>query len=296
MKKVVLLIGIILFMNLVSAGYSCSEGLMDENQKEIDLYDRTSINGLGLGLTYSDETAAFERYSVKLIIDAVKFTLTNETNSTEVEMKSGTDTITLLNLTSTLIKIKVDDDSEEVEVQEISEINNRKIFLVSASGTYPGTATVIGIIGNDEISIDNAAPTKVVTIEDIDYLLGLFSASDNNAIINVKKCKNESARIIGFEDEIIENITIENNETVEEDMNETSNETESEVNTLNGTSETLEGENLESKTSDKKTPLFGTVILFILIAIVLGGILILSIVLFKNVKRENEIQVAQPDI
>jgi len=287
MKKVVLLIGIILFMNLVSAGYNCSDGsLLTENRETMNLNDKISINQLYLILT----SASHSPKSADLIIDVVEFALTDQSNSTVAEMKSGTKNITLMNLTSSRAVIKVGGDIKELEVGKVLEVDNREVRLSKADGAYPGTANVEGIIGKEMVSFINNESFRVVSINDTDYLIELSSTSNDQAIIIVKKCQNDSGNIIEFADPVVENVTIVENLTAAENVTSTENVTKSIVNS------TSTEKNLESKTSDKKTPLFGTVILFILIAIVLGGILILSIVLFKNVKRENEIQVAQPDI
>jgi len=270
MKKIViLLIGFLLFINAVSADYNCSTGSMNEDQKEINIYNSKQINGASLGLVNTDETAVMGKYFVKIITDSAKFTLTNETNSTDLEMKSGTDTISLINITSNYIEIKVDSDSEELNLQETEEINKKKIFLTKVEGVYPGDILVEGILGKEEVMLSNTLPTKVITIKEIDYLLELFSASDNNAIIIVKKCDNESSKIIEIVEQIIENITIEN-ETISEVL--PSNET-----LKNGTAK-----GVDEKIFSKQGSLFvrmkeSNVSLIILIVAIIMGFIILWI-------------------
>ena len=190
---------------------------MSEDRDEIQLYNKKSSNGLSLGLIYSDESAPLNRYSAKLITDGRKFTLTDETPSFDVDLISETINVTLINLTSSLAGISVAGTSKNIELKDVIEINNKEVFLTSMSGSYPGTATVEGIIGIETIDLDNKIPAKVVKIESIDYLVELFSASDNNAIIIVKKCDNSTTTIIEIADEIIANET-QINETAESNL------------------------------------------------------------------------------
>ncbi|MAG11026.1 hypothetical protein CMI44_01815 [Candidatus Pacearchaeota archaeon] len=267
-----------LLTNFISAGYNCSVGLAEEDQKEISLNGRTSIKGLGIGLTYSDEIATLEKYSVKLLIDTVKFTLTDTSNSTEVEMKSGADTIELLNLTSNLIRIKVGSDSGKAELLEILDINNRKLFLTSAQGTYPGTATIEGLIGNKEVLLDNTSPTKIESVDDVDYLLELFSASDTNAIIIVKKCEDENAEFIEIAESVSKNETTSNiTETNETRVIENETFSKNEL-------------NVKKPEQKKDSSLFGRVMIILLIIIIAGGIIILGISIFKKLRNKKQIQ------
>jgi len=279
MKKVVLLAGIlVLFISLVSAGYDCSDGgLMKESQREIGIYERTSINELGLGLIYSDETTAFNRYSVRLITDAAKFTLTNVENSTEIELQSGVDIVSLTNLTDGKAYIKVDANTESTVVKEIVIINSRKVFLTVISGTYPGTATVEGIIGAGEISLNNTTPINIVAINGTSYLLELFSASDSNAIIKVKKCENASSNIT-FQGSFVGDVTVIN-ETVAENNETVSNITEGISN------ETLNPEKNVGENSKAKGKTKGVIFVWIISLVFLFVILFLVIKLFKSLQR-----------
>lgn len=217
MKKGVLLFLILIFsINLVfAANYECSDGsLVIKNQKEIDLKNTKIINGISLGVSRSDETAAIERYSADLIIDAHKFSLTNETSSLELEFKTGKKTIGLNNLTGSIVNIDVGGTSGDVEKGDTATIGSFRVFLANAEGTYPGIATVDGIVGTDKIDLTSDEPNKIISLDSIEYALELFSASDTNTIIIVSKCTNDTAKITEIVVEVIENSTMENS-TVE---------------------------------------------------------------------------------
>lgn len=219
MKKEVFLLFIIfiLFTSFTSANYECSDNAqLIRDQDEIYLYDRTSINGIGIGLILSDETALNGKYYATLIVDAVKFLLSDSENSTEVELKTKTSTINFLNITSEGAKIKVDDDTEFLEEGYTKTINNLKVFLSGVEEVYPGSTVVEGIIGKEIVSLDNTDSYEIVSIDDADYLIKLFSASDTNAVINVGKCENENASIIEVADVIEPENETESNETVEQ--------------------------------------------------------------------------------
>lgn len=221
MKKGIILFAIISFLlislfsiNFISASFECSDGnSMLEDIDEIKIYNRKSSNGLSLGLIYSDESAPLNRISTKFIIDGYKFTLTDNNPSVKIELKSGKKNITLINLTSNLAGISVDGSSKNLELKEVDQINHNEVFISSMSGSYPGSATVEGIIGKETIELDNKNPPKIVTLDSIDYLLELSSASDFDATIIVKTCENSTTTIIEIVDPIIPD-EIQTNETV----------------------------------------------------------------------------------
>ncbi|MBU2104368.1 MAG: hypothetical protein KKF67_01150 [Nanoarchaeota archaeon] len=281
MRKEAILIILICFLNLVSAAYECSDkSTMTQDQKEIVIKDRETINNLGVGLFFSDETLALNRYSAELIIDAKKFTLTNETPLEDIELISGTNTVTLLNLTSNQAKIDVEGDSESVGVGEIKTINSLIVFVTNAIGEYPGEATVEGIIGKEKIILSNDISKKVITLENIDYLLELFSASDNNAIVKVGKCENENASIIISQDEEINNSIGDANETVEH--NQTGSEQNESLDIQNETANV--GEDITQKNlEDGKS----RAILVIVIIIGVSIALLLVIILIRKIKSNN---------
>ena len=217
MKKGVFLLLILIFsINLVFAvSYECSDGSeIIKKQKEIDLKNTKIINGISLGLSYADEAVVFRRYFADLIIDAHKFSLTDLNPSVEIEFKSGINNITLVNLTNNIATISIGGSSASIENTDTLEIGGFTVFLFVTEGSYPGIATVEGIVGKDKISLNSDEPSKIISFDSRDYALELSSASNTNAIMVVRKCDNSTAKIIEIVEEIVENSTSENS-TVE---------------------------------------------------------------------------------
>lgn len=227
MKKMVILFFLmIILINLVSAIYKCSnESSMLEDQKEIEINERKTINNLGVGLIYSDEAKVTGKITTELLIDVKKVLLSNETPFEDIELLSGKYTVTLLNLTDNTAEIEIDGSSKLINKEEVGDITNLKAYLVSTEGVDEGGNRIAEImIGMNKIILDNKENSnKIITINKVDYLLELFSASDENANIKVKKCK--TGKIVEIEEKL-ENISEENtnssnnNVTIEE-QNET---------------------------------------------------------------------------
>lgn len=261
---------IILTISFISASYECADGSsMTEGQREVDVGDRKSINGLSLGVMNADETPVFNTYSAELLIDARKFSLTDGTNTTDVELVSGEKTITMFNLSSNLARIGVDGTIENVEEGTPTTIGSFLIFLSSMVGEYPGTATIEGIIGKEEITLDNDVTMGVVSLGGVDYLLELFSASDTNAIVNVKKCSDETIKIVEIQDEVDE---------PEEIDDPIVNDTEPGNETIDSGNATEDGE----PESEEKIP----VIVFIILFGAIGMILVVFLIMYLKARKE----------
>jgi len=294
MKKGSFLIGIVLILviNLVSASYNCDDGsLILEDQDEIGVGGRKAVNGLGLGVTYSDETAALNRFSAELIVDAGKLTLTNEEPSLDVELISGTHNITLFNLTDDDAVIHIDGDSKSISVGEVVEENSLEIFLFSVQGTYPGEASIEVIVGESKVSLSSDGnPDEIITVKGVEYLLELFSASDDNAIVKVKKC--ESGKIIEVEDEIVdpdENLTIDDeNLTIENstDINQTDLGDNQTLEPEDNNTEDNQTDNGNKSLDDSETMPFFNSTSLIIIVIVIIVIAILVMYFRKKSKKK----------
>ena len=209
MKRGAIIILLVLFISLISlisavTEYECSNGsILLEDRDEIQLHDRRSINGLGLGLTFADETTAIGTYKVNLITGAQKFQLTDTEPAVELIIKGEElETITMHNLSLEKIKLDVSDKYEEIEKGDTDSVGEYLVFISTASGEYPNaTANVVGIIGDKEFSLDQSQISQIITFDERDYVLELFSASDSNAIITVKKCEDENDEIIEVQEE-----------------------------------------------------------------------------------------------
>lgn len=297
-RLVIFSVMLVFFIGIVSGSYSCSDGSsIVTDQDEISLRDKESINGLGLGLTYADEILATSTYSAELIVDTLKFSLTNDTSSIELELKSGDYTLSLVNLSSSLAKFDVDGSTDTIEEDDIGTVGGLSVLVINTDGIYPGIATVEGLIGKTTTSLTNSAPAKIVSIDNIDYLLELFSASDNNAIIKVSKCDDDGA-IIETED-AVDNSTVDNSNN-ESDINTTINNESSEedinitveidqTQEINNETQIVEDIEADDSESEKESSYgFYSIILWGVIGLVLIVILVLY---FKRKKMEESVGV-----
>jgi|TARA_Y100000034_G_scaffold37435_2_gene46027 hypothetical protein len=225
-----LLTTFLLTSSILATTFECSDGSeLLEDRKEIDLENTKSINNLRLGLTSSFETAASNTFSADLIVDAQKFTLTDTNPSQNLELKKGEYTIKITNLTDSIVEIDIDGDSEEIQEKDSSIIKSLFVYITNFEGSYPNnTATVNGIAGDKKITLDNEKTYEIVKVEETDYAIELFSASDTNAIVNIYKCANETTKILDIPDLIPPepNITQTNNSTNSTNNNTTTNNTE----------------------------------------------------------------------
>jgi len=268
-RKFLLIFMIILFINfinLISASYTCSnESSVLTDQDEIETGEKKSINGLGIGLIDSDETPVFNRFTAEIIVDAKKILLSNETPLEEVELLSGDYSVNLTDIMGDTAVIKVEGNSESVNEGEWTTINNLKVFLVNSQGSYPGQGNAEIMVGIDLISLSNDEnPIQIVTINEKNYVLELFSASDTNAIIIVKKC--ETGNITEDEDStevsgnlttnlITENLTLENSSISENSTTINQSEQAGDNQNLETNESSTEIESNKTKTNNKNISL-----------------------------------------
>ena len=187
-KEALLLLIFILTITIASATYECSNSSeMTTDQEEININQRKSVNGLGIAVTYADEVAAIGRITAELLINAQKVLLSNSTLSEEVKLLSKDYTVTLINASDSTASIDVEGDTESLEEGETATIEDAKVYLINAADSSGSEETEL-IIATNQLSLDNNEnQEKLITI-DTEYLIELFSASDSNAIIIVKKC------------------------------------------------------------------------------------------------------------
>ncbi|MEM3113409.1 MAG: hypothetical protein QXI33_03230 [Candidatus Pacearchaeota archaeon] len=210
----------------VSALYECSNNsLLIKDQSEIDLGKTKNINGLQIGLIKSFDSPALRKYESELIIDAIRFQISNETSPLEFSLKKGSYTLSLLNSSDKDAKLKIDSSSSILEVGSFENIGGLILFLENTSGVYPDNAIVSGIVGSKKIILNNENPYKVETISGVEYLVGLTTASDKNAIVSIEKCDKNSSKIVQIEN-------IQNNNSLSNNTQQT-NKSTSEANESN---------------------------------------------------------------
>jgi hypothetical protein len=279
MKRAVIFLILFLYIfNFVSAYYQCSDGsTIKDDQKEILLDEKKTINGLSLGLIFADETPSLQKYSAELITDAHRFSFTDNATSFDIEFDEDTETIELLNLTSDEAEIEFDGDSELISEGNSKNLGDYIVFVSKAEGEYLNTTDVEGFTGTEKITLSRDSPTETVSLVNQSYLVELLSASDTNAIIEVKKCT--TGEIEEIEDIVNDTVTAEANETVEQNasVNDSVEETQNVINTS--------GENDEgniSQASEKKS----VNIFYILTGVIILVLVVLSFFLIKYLKSD----------
>lgn len=291
MKKraFLLLTMMILFINLVSAAYGCSNGTLEEEINKIDVGEIENTNGIGVGIIEGER----DGLSVDILIDAKSLLLTNETSSIEVKLLSGNYDVELINLTEDSAAIKIEGDTEGIKKGETKKIDDLQVHLTDASGTYPGEdANVRLLVGIDNIFLHYNDLTKIKTINGTEYLFEFFSSSSTNAIITVKKC--EGGDLI----EIAE--TEDNNDAeINQTTNQTQNETDTNItdggdiinDTLNDT-EDITTNNTQNLEPDSTSTISESILKIIIpygIILFIGVLIVIVIIYIKNKIKEKKV-------
>jgi len=280
----------------VSAAYTCSNGSIISDLGVINKGQTEFINNLEIALI--DSSASF---SADLFIDADKIKLTSDAPSIETELLTGTYNISLINLTENLALVYVGGDNENIEARKIEQIGSVYIYAIGLEGLYPGSDANIDLfVGVNYLFLHNKNTIVINTIEGVEYLFELSSASSNGAMINVKKCEDSSASIIETEEEITlnntdNNVSIENSTSItNQDSNLSENTTMIDsVDILNDSEDLLNesllddelnSEDLESKKDSFRISIFMIVNIMLLIIIAF-----FTINYFRN-KKDNDIK------
>jgi len=285
LEFIILMVVLTASITSVSASYSCSNGSsISEDMDEIDTGEKQTIGGLGIGLIHAEDTAAFNRFTAELMIDAKRVSLDNQTNSEEINLLSGDYNINLVNSTDENAIIKVGSSSKSVNKGESEKIGDLEIFLVSTEAAYPNAVTLLA--GKKIISLSSDEnPSEIVTISNKDYAVELYSASDNSASIRVKKCN--SGDITETKDAPKEdnktntsgnNISLSNNQTRINNQTSTNNTTQQEGNNSEGINRSIINFERFTFLKNKKIMYYGIGII----------ILIILIFVFLNIKWSKE--------
>ena len=277
MKKVMILFLILFCFSFISASFECSVGIFDEDSRELDIGEARLINGIGVGLIDADETAVLSRVYVKIIFDSAVFEINDLNNHTfDFDLKFDSGTIHLESLTGSSLEIKVDDDSEEMNVGDITTINNFEVYILSAEGVYPNaSANVSGMIGYQVLELDNNDSGEIVVLDGKEYLVELFTASDSDAVLEVKFCENENATI----NEIADPVEIPESEINESVEDNSTNETlpeEIDNTPLGSNNQEIEIVNAQEE------GIVGKVVFFLIVAGIVAIIILLVVFLFKK--------------
>ncbi|MEK6926339.1 MAG: hypothetical protein AABW50_03615 [Nanoarchaeota archaeon] len=293
-KGVGLLLAIFIFsMSFASSSYLCSDNSkLVTDIREIDLWRTKNAGGLILGIAYSDETSVLNRYAADVFVDALTLTLANGT--IRANFTDGTSyTISLSNSTETEASIKIESSSGFLEEKERGVIGSLQVALEKSEGIYPGSGTADIMLGKKKISlISSSNPREIISFNGKNYLLELYSASDNNAAIKVSKCSNSSLNIIEIEDAAkngtILNATNNQSSGANSSLNNSNNNTN--VNLTGSENQSSNFTNQDDQSQNSKIPVDGKIIMYVIIAG--AGILFFIVLAFfisKFMKKKSEV-------
>ncbi len=263
---------ILLLMGFVSGAYICYDGSeVIENIRSIKIGEIKPINGLLVGVIRAKESAAVGRIESDLMIDAQLINLTN-TSSRSIYLSDGKSySIRLINSTGIGANIGVGGSNKVLENGESYKIGELEVFLIDSQGPEDLMAEIM--VGFSSIHLSNYNNlTANIMVNKKEYLLELYSASNTEATIKVRKCNNESLKVMELKNNSLTNKT--NNET--EEINYSSDEGNT-GNLSNDTSNKSEDkqEDTQNQISGKQNQIIkytgiGGIILLILICIILG--------------------------
>jgi len=239
MKKGLFLIFIfsMLYIGLASASYSCADNsTLSEDTKDLDIGESGNANGLFIGLSSAREVIAVSRIEAEIFIDSHTFTLTDNT-SVGSELMDGTKfNLTLVSSDENSATVSVNSGNASIDEKNTEVINGYEVFLVSSEGAFPGAASVKLLVGDSKIFIDNKDNSEEsLTVNGKKYLITLFSASNENALVRVFKCNNGDSTVQVIADAPPVNNT---NNTIVNNTNQTNNNTISNTGGNNNTNNT----------------------------------------------------------
>ena len=249
MKKeaisLVLLISVIVIAtstSLVQAKPICSDNSsITWDVKEINIGSAKIINGISIGVIKTEERVFYNKVIADLAMDARRVELSNKTFSQEVELLTGKHTVAFIKASDTKATIKIDDESKEIEEDSVETIKNLIVALLDAIETSDNeTIAVKLLVGTNKISLTlQDVNTEKITINNNDYLIELTSASGSNAIVKVSRCTTGQ----------IMEITEQKNETkTEVNINQTINNTQSNITLIENKTQDTENESTRQVT------------------------------------------------
>lgn len=288
MRGVVVLFVLILSFSMTSAYYTCSDGTnASSDVKDIDVGQQKTINGLPLGVAKADLATALNRMVAEIFVDSQTAILTDNESVEITFSDDGKYNVSLLNSTEDMATINVGGTTGTVEEDFLATLGSFSIMLVNAEGYYPGTAEVEVMVGKSHFTLSNTGDLeKIIKFKEKDYGVVLFSASDDNALIEVNKCTNASSTLSWVEEITInENIndSEEINNTNESSGNDTLGDNETEP-ILNGSinDSNIEGDSVGEVGESNKISVIPNIVYYIVIVIIILIIFILLARFFKS--------------
>src|SRR3989344_1724525 len=188
-KRYFLLIVLFLFITRIEAvKYECTNGtIIQKEVEEIKLGYVKSIGDLGVGIVYSRETPATKKFWAEVTLDAKRISLDSSKSKEDLVFFYKSTSVELINTTENTATLKIEESSINLEEGDYIETGS---FGVKLSKIHQDTKGVDFIIGNKKIYLDNIDyPNYKLKLGNDTFLIGISSASQENAVISVSKCK-----------------------------------------------------------------------------------------------------------
>jgi len=187
----VIMIGIII-VQFASASVErvCSDGKnVSWSQKELKQGTTKVIGMLNIALIGADESVAFGRAGVSLIIDAKKILIINKSSNT-IEINEKGYTLTLVNASDESAKITFNGQTKEILLDEFELMGLLPVYLDNSYSKYEDDLPAADlIIGSSQMYLTSEEmPYRKINITNTTYLIELISASDDNAMLRVSSC------------------------------------------------------------------------------------------------------------
>ncbi len=192
---------ILLIAGAEAVKYECTnKTAIQKEVEEIKLGSAKSISDLGVGVVFSRETPATRKVLAEIMLDAKRISLDLSKSKEDLVFFDKITSVQLINTSANNATLSIGGSSINIEEGDYVETGN---FGVKLSKIYQDTKKVDFIIGNKKIYLDNINyPNYKTKFGNNTFLVEITSASQDNAIIGVSKCKNSD--IV----EIYENRTI----------------------------------------------------------------------------------------
>lgn len=223
-----LLISLVLVLSLdLSSALltSCSDNsTLTTDTKEIEEGKVKSVNGLYVGVERADDAPVFRKIFADLLLDAQVAILENNV-SANVSISSASYTISLVSATDTRAVIRVNSaNSDEIEEGDSETVSGLIVSLKSATRSGDISRAEI-LVGVKRVSLSSDKLYEKQTINNVNYLIKLISASDTNAIVEVQKCATGEIQVTEEQIQQTQQNQTSNNTTSNQT---TSNQTETE--------------------------------------------------------------------
>ncbi|MDO8509179.1 MAG: hypothetical protein Q7S27_05855 [Nanoarchaeota archaeon] len=243
-KEIAIFLIIFISLSLVSAKPICSDGTTpDSSDDELEIGLSKVINGLGIGLTKTEERVFYKKVSADLIIDARRVDLSNSSSSQEIELLTGKYTVKFENSTDTNAQLSIDGESKTLEENEVETIKGLFVMVSNAEVTEGGK--VRAVVGAKQLTLSNTEkPEEKISFGNKTFVIELNTASTSNALLTVYKCLTGEISILTIQKNETNNETALNQSSqINQTAPVTNNESISENNSSGGRQVTVEEAN-----------------------------------------------------